>query len=158
MGIRQAVPGDEDELRTIRVRALADAPGAFASTPQREAARTTADWARWLAPGATFFFDGDDGSPVGLAAAGVDADDGAVRHLMACWVEPDARGSGVGDALVEAVVTWSRRDGATRARVEVYEHNAVAMRLYERHGFRRTDTHHPADEQGRLRVELEREL
>jgi len=95
---------------------------------------------------------------MGLVAAGADADDGTVRHLMACWVEPDARGSGVGDALVEAMVTWSRRDAATRARVEVYQHNAAAMRLYERHGFRRTGTQHPVDEQGRLRVELERDL
>jgi ribosomal protein S18 acetylase RimI-like enzyme len=156
VGIRQAVEGDEHELRSIRLRALADAPDAFASTSEREAARTTADWRRWLAPGATFFFDDADGRPVGLVAAVGDADDAGLRHLMACWVDPAARGTGVGDALVESMLSWASRDGADRARVEVYADNTTAIGLYERHGFRRTGASRAPDDRGRVAVDLER--
>jgi len=145
-------------LRAIRLRAVTDAPDAFASTPQREADRTTTDWRRWLAPGATFFFDDLEGSPVGVVVVVIDEGDAEVRHLMACWVDPVARGTGVGDALVEAMLAWSQRDGARRAAVEVYRDNTAAIELYERHRFRRTGSSRSPDEQGRVAIHLEREL
>lgn len=160
MGVRQAIAGDEAELREVRLRALADAPEAFGSTSERELARSTADWQRWLAPGATFLFDAesDGAGAVGLVAVVVLADEPAVRQLMAVWVDPAARGTGAADALVQSALTWARADGAARARVEVYESNGTARRLYERHGFRPTGRVSPADEGGRIGVELERPL
>ncbi len=45
------------------------------------------------------------------------------------------RGRGVGGALVEAAVDWSRRRDAHKLTLQVWPHNSVARRLYRRHGF-----------------------
>jgi hypothetical protein len=52
--VRLAAIGDEHVLRSLRLQALADSPGAFSSTYERELARTIEDWRQWLAPGVTF--------------------------------------------------------------------------------------------------------
>lgn len=49
--VRRAVPGDEPVLKALRLQALTDSLEAFSSTYERELARTTEDWQRWLAPG-----------------------------------------------------------------------------------------------------------
>jgi ribosomal protein S18 acetylase RimI-like enzyme len=51
------------------------------------------------------------------------------------WVDPRARGRGVGDALVGKVVQWARAQGARRVVLDVRESNLPAIGLYARHGF-----------------------
>jgi ribosomal protein S18 acetylase RimI-like enzyme len=46
------------------------------------------------------------------------------------WVSPKARGRGVGDRLIGAVVEWARA-----VTLAVSEGNAAATALYRRHGF-----------------------
>jgi hypothetical protein len=58
----------------LRIQALTDSPNAFGSTYERELARTTEDWRRWLAPGVTFILEAS-GEPRGLAAGVRDAND-----------------------------------------------------------------------------------
>lgn len=57
------------------------------------------------------------------------------------WVAPGYRGRGVGHALVAAVAAWARSAGHRRLRLEVADHNAQAVRLYERAGFIATGAH-----------------
>ena len=59
--------------------------------------------------------------------------------LISMWVRPDARGSGVGDRLVNEVARWAREHGADRLRLSVRTHNARAKALYHRAGFALTD-------------------
>jgi hypothetical protein len=54
---RRAALGDEPVLRELRLQALSEAPDAFGSTYERELARTTSDWQRWLSPGVTFILE-----------------------------------------------------------------------------------------------------
>ena len=70
--VRRAVIGDEPVLRPLRLQALTDSPVAFSSTYERELARTTEDWRRWRAPGATFILEAD-GEPRGLVSGSRDA-------------------------------------------------------------------------------------
>jgi ribosomal protein S18 acetylase RimI-like enzyme len=60
--------------------------------------------------------------------------DGAVE-LKSLWVAPFARGHGVGDALVQAVVRWAREQGVVRVDLEVFVGNERAEALYRRNGF-----------------------
>jgi putative acetyltransferase len=61
---------------------------------------------------------------------------------LAMLVAEGWRGRGVGRALLDAVVSWSREHGAQKVTLQVWPHNRAARALYERAGF--------ADE-GRLR-------
>lgn len=57
-----------------------------------------------------------------------------------CWLEDlfvraDARGTGLGDALVEHALDRARTRGCRRIELDVNSANQAARRLYERHGF-----------------------
>jgi ribosomal protein S18 acetylase RimI-like enzyme len=132
--VRRAVAGDEAALRDVRLQALRDAPDAFGSTLERELARTTEDWRRWMTPGATFILY-DFETPRGLVAGARREDDSSVVQLMAMWVDPALRGTGAADALVSALVAWAVADGAREVRLRVVKDNDRARRLYERHAF-----------------------
>lgn len=152
--LRRAVIGDEPILRALRLQALAEAPEAFGSTYERELARTTLDWQRWMAPGVTFILSAPGGAG-GLVAGQHDAADPAVVHLMALWVHPELRGSGAADELVAAVLAWARVEGASTVRLEVMQANGRARRLYERAGFRVTGRAPERDHGDRVEVSME---
>lgn len=60
---------------------------------------------------------------------------GDVVELISMWVAPDARGHGVGNALIDAVVAWARAQGVTSVALDVRQSNDRAIALYARHGF-----------------------
>lgn len=61
----------------------------------------------------------------------------AVARLYSLATRPEARGQGVGAALLEAAAATARRRSCRALRLEVRTDNAAAIGLYERHGFRR---------------------
>jgi lincosamide nucleotidyltransferase A/C/D/E len=154
MGIRRAGTGDEDELRELRIRALRDSPERFGSTVAREQARTTEDWQRWFSPGATFLFESEAGDAVGLVAVMRPDEEPTLAQLISMWVAPEARGLGVGDALVQAMLGFAADSGASVGRVHVYDSNDRAIRLYERNGFVGTGARTEPDALGRVEAEL----
>ncbi|WP_405581323.1 GNAT family N-acetyltransferase [Streptomyces sp. NBC_01092] len=58
-----------------------------------------------------------------------------VRQIQGFAVADEARGRGVGRALIRAVVEEARRRGARRLTLRVLGHNTPARRLYESEGF-----------------------
>ena len=155
MSLRRAVIGDEPILRELRLQALSDAPDAFGSTYERELARTTADWQRWLSPGVTFILEEPQGAS-GIVAGGRDASDPAIVHLMAMWVHPRRRGTDAGDRLVAAVLSWARTEAAKAVRLNVVGSNVRARRFYERNGFRPTGQEAVRERDGQIEVQMER--
>jgi ribosomal protein S18 acetylase RimI-like enzyme len=153
--IRRAGFGDEPILRALRLEALTEAPETFGSTYERELARTTADWQRWLSPGVTLILE-ESGTPRGLVAGMHDADDPSIVHLMAMWVHPALRGTGAADALVTEHLAWAQAVGAGLVRLHVMETNGRARRLYERHGFRLTGAQTAREADGRVELQMER--
>ena len=60
-----------------------------------------------------------------------------------CWLEDlyvteEARGRGVGGALIERAIARARDRGCRRVELDTNENNDDALRLYERHGFSAT--------------------
>jgi GNAT superfamily N-acetyltransferase len=151
--VRRAVIGDEPVLRAVRLQALSDSPTAFSSTYERELARTTEDWQRWLAPGVTFLLEAG-GEACGMVAGVRDSRDTSVVHLMAMWVHPDHRGTGAADALVSTVKAWAAEVGATQVRLKVVERNERARRCYERAGFRPTGWQGVLEKNGDVEIEM----
>ena len=89
-----------------------------------------------------FFLARDAGRLVGGAACvfrapGVIMLDGQddVALLWDIRVAPEARGRGVGSALLSAVERWSDESDAVWLEVETQDTNVPACRFYERHGF-----------------------
>lgn len=123
--------------RGLRLAALAEAPGAFGST--------LAEWSgdgdreeRWRdrlsIPGARDFVVLLDGAPAGMVS-GVPTTDAGVVELISLWVDPGARGRGVGERLIDAVERWGAEQGETTLRLLVMYDNPRAIALYERAGF-----------------------
>lgn len=119
--------------RHLRLRALAEDPGAFAAS--------TAAWtgpddveARWrgrLDAAVRCFLAREGGRPVAMVAVdpGPDAD---TVILASMWVAPEVRRRGVGRALVDAVV--AEAEGRVVV-LRVMARNAAAIDTYRAAGF-----------------------
>lgn len=78
------------------------------------------------------------GAAVAIRTPGLDMLDGR-DDLAVLWdirVAPEARGRGVGSALLHAAEAWARARGCRRMKVETQNINAPACRFYAKHGFR----------------------
>jgi ribosomal protein S18 acetylase RimI-like enzyme len=131
--VRRLGAGEADLLRDLRLRALREAPMAFGSTLAREEAFEAQEWERWTAASAA----GEDQATfivepaAGLAVGVLDSDDPLLAHLYSMWVAPQARGTGAGRALVDAVIAWAAERGARRLTTSVTQGNVAAAALYE---------------------------
>ncbi|MCF1594410.1 bifunctional helix-turn-helix transcriptional regulator/GNAT family N-acetyltransferase [Streptomyces muensis] len=75
-----------------------------------------------------------DGRPVGCVMC-VRDEAPATARLRLLLVEPDARGLGIGDRLVSAVVDFARGVGYRELVLWTNDVLAAARRIYQRHGF-----------------------
>lgn len=124
------------EFRSLRLAALRDAPDAFSAT--------IAQWSgegdreeRWRARLTEVPFNAIaelDGEPAGMVSGTYPDAEGLVL-LISMWVAPFARGRGVGDVLIRAVVRWAREQGAKGVELDVREANEPAIALYQRNAF-----------------------
>ena len=98
----------------------------------------------WGRPGDTVLIAVEEGFPVGAAwyrlfrrdQPGYGFVDEETPEL-AIAVVPNARGKGVGSALLDALLRRARDDGHARISLSVDRANRGAIELYERHGFER---------------------
>ena len=125
---------------------------AFGSTLAREQAFTDDVWRERAQRGAcgdnVTFVAEHGGRWLGLAtglARDPDVPDDPRPELVGMFVSREARGQGVGAALVDAVVQWARARRASGLTLWVTATNAPALALYERCGFRRTGECRPLD-------------
>jgi RimJ/RimL family protein N-acetyltransferase len=155
IAVHRIGPDDWRDLRDVRLRALLDAPRAFASTHAREVAFDESRWRARIA-GGPWWLARRNGVPVGLVAGYGTDDEPGVRHLVSMWVAPSSRGTGAATALAEAVVAWAADDGARVVSLWVADGNERARRFYERLGFAGTGDRQPlpsAPEIGEERME-----
>jgi ribosomal protein S18 acetylase RimI-like enzyme len=135
--VELSVVGPEDwrQWRELRRAALAEAPAAFGSTlAEWSGAGDTEDrWRDRLSGVPLNLVARFDGRSVGMVSATPVAE--REVGLISMWVAPEARGRGVGDALVEAVTRWAADEGAEVVALSVRVHNDHAVALYRRCGF-----------------------
>jgi ribosomal protein S18 acetylase RimI-like enzyme len=145
MEARQAQAADWQALRQLRLRALADAPDAFASTLEEEAAFPAEVWRQRAegGPASANFIAREGGVDVGLAAVFAEPDVPGRMHLVSMWVDPRYRRRGVARALVDQAVRWAAACRAREVVLWVADQNTAARRLYERLGFRPTGERQP---------------
>lgn len=132
--IERLGPGDGPRLRAVRLRALADAPDAFVTTLAEAEAWDDASWEGQAVSLPTFVWV-DHGADLGMVRVAPFDGDPQAAYLISMWVAPEARGHGVGDALVSEVLSWARVHARRRVFLDVGERNRPARALYERAGF-----------------------
>ena len=143
MEIRLLTAADAPEVRALRLRALRENPEAFGSTLAEEVDRPLEATAARLADPAAGFVLGASLAPGGPIVGVVGCYREAARkrrHVGVVWgmfVAPEARGRGVGRALLDAAVVraagWS---GLEQLALTVVPENAAARALYVARGFR----------------------
>ncbi|HXQ57544.1 MAG TPA: GNAT family N-acetyltransferase [Actinomycetes bacterium] len=145
MEVRQARAADWETLRELRLRALADAPDAFASTLQQETAFPEQVWRQRAKGGAASvnFIAYEGGAGIGMAAIFAVANTPGRMHLVGMWVDPQHRRRGVAQALVERAVRWAEERQAREVLLWVADPNVPARMLYERVGFQPTGERQP---------------
>lgn len=84
------------------------------------------------APEITFFVAREGGAVLGTGAL---ADKGDYGEVKSMFVAPDARGKGIGEALLRQIEAASRRQGHRAIKLETGNVLHAAHRLYERAGF-----------------------
>ena len=132
--LTQLSAADWERLRTIRLRALLNAPDAFATTFDEAAARSAETWSSQLQDLPTFVA-AQDGVDVGVVRCAPDKNSADTAWLISMWVAPEARHAGVGGALVDAVVEYARANRIARVLLAVADDNAPAIALYASKGF-----------------------
>lgn len=153
--IRVAVPEDWAAVRRVRLAALADAPSAFWSSFEEEVGQSEQQWRERIARGLKLLaLDGE--RVVGHAGGFVPTDRPDDVELVAMWVDPAARGRGIGAALIEALADWAESIGSTRLHLWVEEKNAAAYGLYRRRGFEPTGQRQPMPSGGRWELAMAR--
>lgn len=138
--IRRLTPSDAEAFVALRGASLADVPEAFASSPETDRF-TTVEAARELLgpvrPASVLgAFRGDDL----VGAVGLFVPHHAkMGHKAVVWgtyVAPSARGGGLGEALMRAVIGEARSiPGIDWMALDVSITAGAAQRLYERLGF-----------------------
>jgi hypothetical protein len=88
-------------FKTVRLRALQDAPYAFGSTYAKEVQLADSDWIkrveRWNGESGAGFLAMDEDTVCGIAGSFLDQNDATRAHLISMWTAP-AHASGVSAA------------------------------------------------------------
>lgn len=134
-------------FKAVRLRALQDAPQAFASTYTQELQLTDSDWIkrveRWNGEKGAGFLAVDGETACGIAGSFLDQDDPSQAHLISMWTAPTHRQQGIGRLLVNEVLNWARTRNARVLQLMVTSNNEPAICFYERLGFTRTGRTEP---------------
>lgn len=86
-----------------------------------------------MSPASRYWLASDEsGEPIGYGGVKVGGDQ---ADVMTIGVAPQARGRGVGRAILDVLLTWAREAGATEIFLDVRPSNEVAITLYRSRGF-----------------------
>lgn len=120
--LRVAGPGDLELFAALEAEVFSEDPW----TPYMIAEELSSPASRyWIATD-------DSGDVVGYGGAKVGGDQ---ADVMTIGVRSHARGQGIGAAILDALLVWSREAGAREIFLDVRPSNESAIRLYEKRGF-----------------------
>lgn len=152
MEISRIGPADWQRFRDVRLAALFESPAAFGS---RHADWVDAPAERWqdrLTHVELTLLAHDGGTVVGVVSGQPVGEEWV--ELISMWVSPVARGLGVAQLLIDAVVDWAAGQGRSTY-LMVRSDNVRAQKAYARAGFmdKGIPEDWPADEPSEHRME-----
>lgn len=128
----------------VRLRALTDSLGTDDPQFRQESTFTAAQWRRRLRAHAQFAVVVDDRA-VGLIGAQRQGSEAV--YLYSLWLDPAARGLGLGRTLVAEAVRWARTQRVRRVTLRVNVGNARARAVYDSLGFTAGTAEEAADDE-----------
>jgi RimJ/RimL family protein N-acetyltransferase len=142
--VRALAVADWDLFRSLRLRALKDAPGVFATSYAEAAKRAPETWRSLVSGPANQVFGLLDGEHlVGITGAFAWPDDisGETATLVMSYIVPAYRGRGLSGLLYTAALDWIRTHPRfKRVIVAMRASNAASRRACERQGFEAVET------------------
>ncbi len=132
--VEQLAMDDVERLRNLRLRSLSQSPEAFCSTYQQIAGYSPEIWQQQLID-MPVFVAVREASDIGMIRCKITDNHPKAAQLYSLWVNPEDRGKGVGDILVEAVASWSRDHHCRQLILDVIAENSIAKAFYLRIGF-----------------------
>ena len=135
--IRRLTRDDVEAYRAIRLEALTDHPESYGTAPDSFAARPLDAVQTMLDRMAVFGVVTAEGALAGIVAYARDDGERETHRgwLLQVYVRPEMRGSGAALAMLEAAVAHARSE-VIQLHLMVGAHNAPAIRLYEKAGFK----------------------
>lgn len=135
--ITRLTESDWEQFAELRLRALSDTFGTADPQYVAEARFTPADWRRRLRDHAQFVAI-QAGRAIGVVAAYQESPETA--YVYSLWLEPGARGHGLGRRLVATALDWAGRRGVRTATLRMAPDNTDARKVYEGLGFTEVPT------------------
>ncbi len=128
--------------RELRLEALRESPQAFGSNYQDQQARPDSFWQGRLAEAAKgeqswLLFARAGDRLLGMIGAVREEPEGplTVATIISVYVRPEARGRGVSNRLMQAILDTLKEAGIQKALLGVVTEQAAALHLYQRFGF-----------------------
>lgn len=129
--IRQALPADETRIMTLVKSILsAEFPADQGAYPTQDLERLTQTYA---GPSNTFFVAEENQKIIGTC--GVMADGLETAIVRRLFVEPNARGKGIGSELLKAALAFCREHGFREILIRTSSRMEQAIRLCRAQGF-----------------------
>ena len=139
MEIRRLGPDDASDYRALRIRALWEFPEAFTSSYQEDEKQPMQAWEVRLGGEHSMFWGAFDGGAL-CGMVGLERETRAKnRHkatVIGMYVSQEYFGTGMGRALIDALLAHAREAGLELLVLTVTEGNSVATNFYEAAGFR----------------------
>lgn len=139
MEIRRLGPDDAPSYRALRIRALWEFPEAFTSSYQEDEKQPMQAWELRLSGEHAMFWGAFEGEAL-CGMVGLERETRAKnRHkatVVGMYVSQEYFGTGMGRALIDAVLAHARGAGLELLVLTVTEGNSVATNFYEAAGFR----------------------
>jgi ribosomal protein S18 acetylase RimI-like enzyme len=126
--------------KSLRLRALQESPDSFGSTYVQEFEYSDDEWISLLSEKMSMkkafpLVAEARGNPGGLAWGQVHDHDTKSAYVYQMWVAPEARGLGIGRALLNQIISWAKNAGRRSVKLAVTTTNCAAFALYRSSGF-----------------------